>query len=105
MISREIVWFNKNCIIFCDGKCEKAFGINNRPTNQLSKNEDDYEYLSDGELNLAPIDPKTYEGGHAKPIDRVHNKWCCRECERSIIVENGKRFILPNFDNRVKNIK
>ena len=104
MICKNINWFNKNCILVCDGKCEKAWGINNRPQIKLSNGDDDYEYKSDNELGLAPIDPGTYEGGYAKPQSSIMNKWCSRECERSEIVKDNERFELPDFSKRIKNI-
>ncbi len=63
----KIIYFGKNVILSCDGKCDKAWGIN-----WIGK-----------KIKPAPIDPGTYEGGHPKPIDKKHNKWCARECERS----------------------
>lgn len=63
----EIKFFGKSVILSCDGECSSAWGIN-----------------FNGEKNgTAPVDPGTYEGGHAKPTDGKHNKWCARECERS----------------------
>ncbi len=74
----------------CDGKCNKAWGTNNRPKVYLHPegedgDPDDYYFLPDHELGEAPEDPGTYEGGHAKPVDDddLMNKWCVRECERS----------------------
>lgn len=84
MISKEITYFGQKCTFSCDGKCNKAWGINNRPKIQLSDDDDDVVYLADGELPDAPEDPGTYEGGHAKPTqdEQKPNKWCVRECER-----------------------
>jgi hypothetical protein len=81
---KQILFCGKTAIVCCDAKCNKAWGINNRPKVQLSKDEDDYAFLADGELGEAPVDPGTYEGDHAKPqtdAERM-NKWCVRECER-----------------------
>ena len=76
----------------CDGACSKAWGINNRPRLQLSDDVDDYEYLSDNDLGDAPLDPGTYEGGCAKPVDDSQrlNKWCVRECERCVSARMGE---------------
>ena len=104
MLQKEITWFGEKCILACDGKCHKAWGINSRPTRQLSENEDDYEFLSDNELGEAPENPGTYEGGYGKNPKSL-NKWCARECERSEIVDDGESIILKNFDKPVKNIK
>lgn len=91
--------------IACDGRCSKAWGISARPRNQLSDDVDDFEWLADDELGKAPEDPGTYEGGHAKPTspDECHNKWCARECERSVMVDRGKTYALPDFSTRRAN--
>ena len=89
--------------IACDGQCNKAFGLNNRSRNQLSEDEDDFEWLSDGELGAAPIDTSVYEGDEAKPTDNIHNKWCLRECERSVIDQFPNMPTLKDFSQRVKN--
>ncbi len=65
----KIKFFTKDVILSCDGKCDSAWGMN-----WHGKKE-----------KVAPIDPGTYEGGHAKPVNKKHNKWCARECERSDI--------------------
>lgn len=111
MIQKEITYFGQKAVIACDEKCEKAWGINKRQKIQLDENnEDDYAYLSDGELGIAPVDPGTYEGGHAKPVDGEEklNKWCCRECERCYLSAPGKNnepIVLPDFSSRHYNIK
>lgn len=63
MIEKQIIWFGEKAVLSCDGKCEKAKGINKG-------------------FIIA-------EGGHIKPINKEHrlNKWCARECERSKIKE------------------
>lgn len=99
MIARSIVFFGHPCLLVCDAKCNKAWGINQRPTNQLSEEEDDYEWLADDELPEAPEYPGTFEGGEGKPVDKSQrlNRWCARECERHIIVDNNEDFVLPDF--------
>lgn len=104
MLQKEIKWFRDQCILACDGKCHKAWGINNRPKRQLSEDEDDYEYLSDNELGEAPENPGTYEGGQGKNPESL-NKWCARECERSKIFDMNEQIALKNFENPVKNIQ
>lgn len=110
MMEKEIIYCGQKRKIACDGKCEKAWGINCRPRVQLDeKNEDDYAYLSDIELGVAPVDPGTYEGGHSKPVSEEDkmNKWCCRECERCCISkpnELDKLIKLKDFSNRIYNI-
>ena len=62
-------------------KCSKIIHLT-----QFSKDPDDVAWLADHEIGVAPEDPGTYEGDHGKPQqpeDRL-NKWCFRECERSI---------------------
>lgn len=96
----------------CDARCDKAWGISNRPQVQLSDDDDDIAYLADDEVGTAPTDPGTYEGGHAKPRtpeDRL-NKWCARECERSassdpfLVQRDPGRYsliaTLPDFSRR-----
>jgi hypothetical protein len=107
MIARDGKYFGAAMICVCDAKCHKAWGMNNRPKAMLSDNEDDYEYLADSELGEAPIDPGTYEGSEAKPTapDERLNKWCWRECERSVMVEPNEEFELPDFTERRRNIQ
>lgn len=102
MFAKQVKFFGNDVVLVCDGNCTKAWGINTRPRRQLSADEDDYEFKADHELARAPIDPGTYEGGHAKPIEVVKseqmNKWCARECERCSIVD------LKTFAQPLKNI-
>ncbi len=95
---KQINYFGKPCILACDRQCHKAWGNTNRPKLLLDPDDpDDYAFLPDGDLLEAPTDPGTYEGGHAKPTDGELNKWCARECERSVIVEVGESIELPGF--------
>lgn len=107
-ITKEVIAFGSPRTIACDAKCDKAWGHNNRPKIDFDDdNPDDYAYLPDQELGTAPADPGTYEGFQAKPTreaDRL-NKWCFRECERSVSVERGgARSVLPDFSKRFYNI-
>lgn len=107
MIAQQIIYFGRYYIVACDRKCEKAWGICNRPKVQLSEDENDYEYLADDELGDAPDDPGTYEGGQAKPTASKYprmNKWCVRECERSEMAEPCEEFTLPDYSKRVRNM-
>ena len=112
MIKKGIIFFGRSVTHACDGKCNKAWGRNSRPTAQLSDNEDDFAYLADDELGEAPIDPGTYEGRDGKPVgaegpDDV-NKWCVRECERAWMSPHGKPDAepdLPDFSARLYNIR
>jgi hypothetical protein len=108
MIQKEIIYFGQKAIIACDEKCNKAWGINNRSRIQLDENdEDNYVWLTDGELGEAPDDPGIYEGfemcGKPKSKEDRLNKWCCRECERCFKSSPGP-IMLNNFDERIYNI-
>lgn len=94
------LFFGKTATLQCDGNCNKAWGVNSRPRLVPEDNDDDFCYLSDNELGTAPKNPGTYEGGEAKPVIPMHNKWCWRECERSSI--NGTP---DDFTCRVFNIR
>jgi len=86
-----IIYFGQPARVNCDRQCNKAWGRNNRPTIQLSDDEDDFAYLADSELGEAPDDPGTYEGDEGKPTsaDQFPNKWCIRECERCNMSKPG----------------
>lgn len=110
-INNDVVpYFGQPMRVTCDRKCNKAWGMNNRPRIQLSYKEDDYAFLADDELGEAPVDPGTYEGQHAKPLspDEFPNKWCVRECERCNHSDVGKwmePLAVIDFSKRVYNIK
>jgi hypothetical protein len=114
-----------DCVAACDGRCSKAWGLNGRPRIKLSDHDDDYVYIPDQYLGIAPGPGKTVgiaEGSHCKPSDVDHadstklNKWCARECERSAVkwsvlerdgtlVDNGEgTFQLPDLDNPKPNM-
>ncbi|MDO8269659.1 MAG: hypothetical protein Q7T54_03250 [Candidatus Levybacteria bacterium] len=101
-------YFGKDVVISCDLKCFKAWGINERPRVQLSNEEDDYEWLADDELGLAPEESPWTEGDQNKPNPseegQVHNKWCVRECERSVMTKPGEPIELQDFSVRIFNI-
>lgn len=93
--------------VLCDGHCDKAWGRNSRPI--FGEEGGREEFLADGELGVAPVDPETYEGGQAKPTDyddpARHNKWCARECERSEFIYPimpSREIELPDFSRRVE---
>jgi hypothetical protein len=109
MIHKLIQYIDQPLRLACDGQCSKAWGINLRPKNALSDDPDNYEFLADSELEIAPIDPGTYEGNDAKPCtdDQRLNKWCARECERSTMVPEDwplAEIALPGYSQRRKNI-
>ncbi len=105
-------YFDNEIVIICDQVCSKAWGITDRPCLYLDgengdKDPDNYVYYADGELPDAPADPGTIEGTCRKPKtpEGIHNKWCVRQCERSIMIESGERFELKDFSQRRFNIK
>lgn len=105
MLRSNIVYCGDNVITVCDLKCEKAWGITNRPKLELKDDEDDYVYLADVELENAPDDPGTYEGSDGKPFKPTkHNKWCIRECERCVMFDLGEDLWVPDFSKRYYNI-
>ena len=108
-MEKIIQYFGEAAKVACDEKCNKAWGINNRPQNQLSDDPDDYEYLSDDELPEAPVHPGTWEGNDKKPVNKadIPNRWCIRECERCSMSNPGqydKPLKLKDFSIRRKNI-
>lgn len=109
LFTSEITIFGEQKTIACDAKCNKAFGINGRPTSPNSLDENDWEWLADDEVDEAPGTGETAiisEGDDYKPGDllEAHNRWCARECERSVIVKIGETAVLLDFDQRVSNI-
>ena len=87
-----ITYMSQKAKVACDGNCGKAWGISMRPRVQLSKNVDDFAYLSDGELGIAPANPGTSEGPDVKPanVAEFPNKWCVRQCERCSMSSPGE---------------
>lgn len=110
-INEAIITFcGEKARVKCDRKCNKAWGINTRPREQLSSDEDDYCYLSDNELGNAPKDPGTYEyeDGKPKTPDEFPNKWCVRECERCAMSSPGeimKELLLIDYEERGYNMR
>ncbi len=134
-MEKDITYFGQKAKVACDEKCNKAWGMNNRPRiyPEISDTEifglngksvypsykkypedsyevDNYAYCSDDELGDAPKDPGTYEGGCGKPRDKseIGNKWCVRQCERCVMSDLGKfdePLKLRDFSKRKYNIK
>jgi hypothetical protein len=107
-IARRVIYFGQPGVVICDARCDKAWGINNRPLVQFSEDQDDTAFLADNELGEAPADPGTYEGGCAKPTEPSErlNKWCVRECERSAMSRSGRGDEVveaPDFSKRLFN--
>lgn len=108
MLSKEIIFLGNKVVIACDEKCDKAWGLNCRPKVQLDPNdEDDFAFLADEELGIAPENPGTYEGSSSKPVDDSEklNKWCCRECERCVMSNFAEDIKLRDFSKRLYNKK
>jgi hypothetical protein len=106
MIQKNIVMFGATAVVACDANCSKAWGVVHRPRIELDPGDcDDVVFLSDSELGDAPADPGTYEGYDAKPQaaeDRL-NKWCSRQCERSVTVSPDHIPALKDFSVRMFN--
>ena len=83
-------------------------GSPRRPLVVLSDSVDDFAWLSDEELGTAPTYPGSFEGADGKPVDYDDplrlNRWCARECERSVILRAGP-LVLPDFTRRVANVR
>ena len=106
----EIIYFGEKARVGCDAKCNKAFGMNLRPTSQRSNNEDDWEFLADDELEVAPAVTGETEDSVDKPLSlsEAHNKWCVRQCERSSVTSMHhpeEAIDILDFSRRVSNIK
>lgn len=124
-LSKTILFGGRSAVLVCDGRCDKAWGINNRPSlyfqesltvpralnaGERPRDHDDMVHIGDDALGTAPANPGTYEGGHGKPSalpltdpSRM-NKWCARECERSAILEPGEEVTVPNMNRPKPNI-
>lgn len=120
----RIVDFHGPCALVCDGRCDKAWGINGRPREQHSADPDDYTYLSDSVLQTAPPPGQTRtiaEGRDVKPSAEaltgttghvMGNRWCARECERCGVLRASHGAVLamppdleyptPNLPTRAK---
>lgn len=107
ILVKSVFYFGQSVVVACDARCDKAWGIADRPRRQLSEESDDFEWLADSELGEAPEHPGTWEGEHTKPTtpDERLNKWCVRACERSVMCRPGETLRLPDFSNRVRNIE
>ena len=106
MRTKDIRFFFQPARFVCDGKCEKAWGLNLREKVMLGDEGDfdDYAFLSDDELGTAPEDPGSREGGEAKPLKGGEiTKWCVRECERGGIFLPSEEIKIRDFSKRVYN--
>lgn len=107
--SAVIPFIGQKMRVACDGRCDKAWGMNVRPRTYLSDNDrDNFCYVPDNELGQAPADPGTYEYSDGKPTsnEEFPNKWCVRECERCYKSSPGQWHIdvkvgnLPDFSKK-----
>ena len=117
-LRKNITYFGAPRLLVCDGRCDKAWGINNRPQlyfqesllvpralepGEEPRDPDDYVFVGDEALSIAPGDPGTYEGGEGKPsatpLDDSSrmNRWCVRECERSRKLKPGELVTLRDL--------
>lgn len=116
LLQKEIVYHGERCVLVCDGRCDKAWGIQARPRYRFVSDDadpDDYVYLGDEHVGEAPPPGKTEivsEGFEMKPSavpltdpERL-NKWCARQCERSTIVKLGEPIVLPDMQNPEPNM-
>ena len=109
----KLITFCGQCAkVACDGRCDKAWGLNHRPRVMLGdgSDPDNFAWRSDEELKVAPVDPGTTEGESSKPVGATGpehmNKWCVRECERCEMSEPGKwdePLALRDFSRRYYN--
>ena len=117
MLTKQITFFGEQQVIACDGRCDKAWGINGRPHRKLSEDPDDTVDLPDSALGTAPGPGYTNtfsEGCDCKPsavairCDGTQgyrmNRWCCRECERSVIVKPGEPIELRDMEHPRPNV-
>ena len=101
---KTIIYFGNRCKLYCDGKCNKAWGLPSRPRVNIDGKE---YWVADNEFEYAPDDPGTYEGADGKPMirsGRDMNKWCARACERSLIIDVNEKCLKSNlldFSKRV----
>lgn len=102
VLTKRIRYNGQPAIVACDGKCSKAWGRCSRPSQQLSEDELDVEWLADHELGEAPSNPGTAEGRDVKPTHEGEelNTWCVRECERSDFAPELEQLKLRDFSQR-----
>lgn len=106
LLTTEIRWFDKQCLVVCDRRCDKAWGHNgHRPAISESDDADNIVWLADTEVGIAPIESQVLEGGDGKPTEppAQHNKWCVRECERSNVVRRNEIITCLDWSKRVFN--
>ncbi len=105
MPQKSVRFFGKPVVLVCDGNCAKAWGLNGgRPKHFFSDNPDDYVYLPDSQVGVAPS-PETWEGSDTRPSDTTvtegsqMNKWCARACERCNMIDEGQEIRVKDMEN------
>jgi hypothetical protein len=104
LLAKRIRYCGFEAIVVCDGRCDKAWGISQRPV--LTKYPDGApkDFVPDADLGTAPLLPGTAEGMDGPEISRKPqprhpehrlNKWCVRECERSTMLPDKPGFRAP----------
>jgi hypothetical protein len=97
LLARPILFCDDWAIITCDGRCDKAWGMQNRPKRMLSADPDDYVYLADDDPMIGQTPNSSElgsEGDEEKPSDSalqakysyLMNRWCARACERATML-------------------
>jgi len=113
MLTKEVRFFGNQVVLACDGRCDKAWGINGRPVVLLSGDDDDNIHIPDSALGVAPAPGNTViltEGFGCKPSAEplaavaCMNRWCTRECERSCIFGLSDALELRDLENPRPNI-
>ena len=110
LLARPMLFCGREIVLACDGRCDLAWGMERRRRRMLSAGDpDDFVYLGDGHPDVgSPPPPRELgcEGGDFKPSavqltdgsDKM-NRWCARQCERSVGIEPR----LPNLVSPVRN--
>lgn len=101
MITARWTYFDHPLTAACDERCDKAWGMMDRP--HVVPDDHESPYVADDDLGDAPTVVGSWEGRHTKPAtpeDRL-NKWCVRACERcwwSPLGEPDATPVLPVFN-------
>ena len=111
-MEKEITYYGAPAKVGCDEKCNKAWGINNRPRVYLDISETQIFGLEG--TSIYPdieddINVDNYENDDAKPTckSEMGNRWCVRECERCQMSEYGKHnepLKIKDFNQRFYNM-
>jgi hypothetical protein len=129
MITKRVFMHGRHQVLACDGKCDKAWGINGRPRlfymeeeqppralkeGERPRDDDDMVFVRDSDLGTAPGPGKTRglsEGSDLKPSavpladGQAMNKWCARECEPGDRFKEGEPIVLKDLENPRPNMR